>query len=284
MVNIEDMSFGYNGGLLFEGLNLKLEKGSIYGLLGLNGAGKTSLLKLISGLLFPKSGRIRVMGENPSRRPPGLLSQIIVLPEELNTPSISEREFTASRSAFYPKFDHTQFERFLQEFDIPRNRKLNKLSFGQKKKFLLSFGLASGSELLVLDEPTNGLDIPSKVLFRSLVAEALTEERIFIISTHQVRDVDPLIDSITILHEGKVLFEESMADVQKQLHMTQTHSPPAENADGLIYSQAVVGGYWAVWSGADEDGSPVDLEILFNTVIARPDIVGKLLSREGEAV
>jgi ABC-2 type transport system ATP-binding protein len=282
------MSFGYNSSNLFSGLNLEMEQGNIYGLLGLNGAGKTTLMKLLTGLLFPKTGEIRVMGEDPSRRTPGLLSRIFVLPEELNTPSISEKEFLLSYTPFYPGYDRAQFERYLGEFDVPRNKKLNKLSLGQKKKFMLSFGLACGSELLILDEPTNGLDIPSKGLFRRLVAEALTEERIFIISTHQVRDVESLIDPITILHEGKVLFEHSMAEVNERLHMTRTSTPPAADAEGLIYSEAAVGGYWAVWKGADVNGGPIDLEILFNTVISRPEVYAGLFrsgdSEEGAAV
>ena len=221
------------------------------------------------------------MGEDPSRRAPGLLSRIFVLPEELNTPSISEKEFLLSYTPFYPGYDRLQFDRYLGEFDVPRNKKLNKLSLGQKKKFILSFGLACGSELLVLDEPTNGLDIPSKGLFRRLVAEALTEDRIFIISTHQVRDVESLIDPITILHEGRVLFEHDMAQVNDKLHMTRTSTPPAADAEGLIYSEAAVGGYWAVWKGPDMNGGPIDLEILFNTVISRPEVYAELFKSEG---
>lgn len=281
MVTVKDMSFGYNGGNLFDGLNLQMEKGNIYGLLGLNGAGKTTLLKLLTGLLFPGDGEIRVMGENPSHRSPGLLSRIFVLPEELNVPSISEKEFLLSQVPFFPGYNQDQFERYLGDFDVPRNKKLSKLSYGQKKKFLLSFGLACGSELLVLDEPTNGLDIPSKGLFRRLVAEALTDDRIFVISTHQVRDVDSLIDPITILHEGRVLFEHGMAQVHDRLHMTRSTTPPSAEAEGLIYSEAAVGGYWAVWKGPDLNGGPIDLEILFNTVISRPDIYTEVFSAEG---
>lgn len=284
MITVKDMSFGYNGGDLFSGLNLEMEKGNIYGLLGLNGAGKTSLMKLMTGLLFPREGEIRVMGEIPSRRTPELLSRIFVLPEELNTPSVSEKEFLLSHTPFYPDYNHSQFERYLGEFDVPRNKRLNKLSYGQKKKFLLSFGLACGSELLVLDEPTNGLDIPAKGLFRRLVAEALTEERIFIISTHQVRDVDSLIDPITILHEGKVLFEHDMAQVNERIHMTRSTTPPAADAEGLIYSEAAVGGYWAVWKGPDINGGPLDLEILFNTVISRPEVYTEVFKTEGAAL
>ncbi len=180
------MAFGYNGANVFEDLNLEMTRGNIYGLLGLNGAGKTTLMKLMTGLLFPRTGTVSVLGDNPARRYPDVLSRIFMLPEELHLPGISVKEYLISRSPFFPAFDNERFKRYMGEFDIPQDKKLSKLSYGQQKKFLLSFGLACGSELLVLDEPTNGLDIPSKGMFRRLVAEALSDERVFIISTHQV--------------------------------------------------------------------------------------------------
>ncbi len=280
MVEIDNMSFGYNGELLFNDLSLRLEKGNIYGLLGLNGVGKTSLLKLISGLIFPKEGRIDVMGEEPRLRRPGWLSRVSVLLEEFNAPNISLQGYVSSRSPFYPSFDREQLERFLREFDISGNPILSKLSYGQRKKFLIAFGLASGCELLIMDEPTNGLDIPSKEIFRSLVAESLTEDRVFVISTHQIRDVNALIDPLIILHNGQILFAHFMAKIMEHIHMTRTTSPPPSDAEGLIYSQAAVGGYWAVWSGAGGNNSPVDLEILFNAVISKSQILAKELSYE----
>lgn len=284
MITVKDLSFGYKRGQLFNGLNLEMQRGNIYGLLGLNGAGKTTFLKLLCGLLFPQSGEVRVFGENPSRRIPKELSRIFVLPEELNVPSISEQEYMISRTPFYPYFNHSAFERNLREFNIPRNKKLSKLSYGQKKKFFLSFGLASGSELLILDEPSNGLDIPSKGIFRRMVAESLSEDRIFVISTHQVRDIDSLIDPLIILHEGKVLFEHSIEEIHAHIHMTHTNSPPMSDAPGLLYNEAVVGGYWSVWSGEDISGGSIDLEVLFNTFITKPDIYDKIFATQGATV
>ena len=283
MISLAGMTFGYNESILFDELSLDMHKGNIYGLLGLNGAGKTTLMKLLSGLLFPKSGDVTVLGEIPSRRYPDFLSRIFFLSEEIYTPAMSEQEFVVSHSAFYPRFDNERFERYLQEFDLPRGKKLHKLSYGQKKKFLLSFGMACGCELLILDEPTNGLDIPSKGLFRRLVAEAIDDERLFIISTHQVRDVDSLIDPVTILHEGKVIFNHGLSEVFDSIHMTRTSSPPKSDAEGLLYTEAAVGGYWSVWKGPDKNGGPIDLEILFNTVISRPEVYESVFSAQGGA-
>ena len=199
------------------------------------------------------------MGEEPRLRRPNWLSRVYVLFEEFSAPNISLRGYVSSRIPFYPSFNSDQFERFLREFDIPGNPTLSKLSYGQKKKILISFGLASGCALLIMDEPTNGLDIPSKEIFRSLVAESLTEDRVFVLSTHQIRDVNALIDPLIILHNGQILFTHFMAEIMEHIHMTRSTSPPPENAEGLIYSQASVGGYWAVWAGAGDENSPCRL-------------------------
>ena len=281
MIEVKNLSFGYDEDELFHNMDMTLEPGNIYGLLGLNGAGKSTLLKLMTGLLFPESGTLASLGSDPAKREPGFLAKVFFLPEELNMPGITDREFEKVVAPLYPNFAHDQFERYLREFDIPRNRKLTELSFGQKKKFLLSFGLACGSELLVLDEPTNGLDIPSKGLFRRLVAEALSENQIFVISTHQVRDVESLIDRIVILHEGKVLFNHTMALVASRIRISHSATRPDAAADGLLYSEPAVGGFWTGWLDENASDGLLDLEILFNTVISRPEFFTSLIKTEG---
>ena len=281
MISIKDLSFGYDRDRLFHQMDLVLEPGNIYGLLGINGAGKSTLLKLMIGLLFPDSGEVESFGYEPGRRDPAFLEKVSFLSEEMNIENITDSRFEYFFIPFYPNFSYDRYERYLREFDIPRNRKLNKLSHGQKKKYLLSFALATGSELLVLDEPTNGLDIPSKGLFRRLVAESLDENQIFVISTHQVRDVESLIDRIVVLHQGKVLLNQSMEALSSQIRMTHTPTRPDPNSRGLLYSEAGVGGHWAVWWEEQGGDGHLDLEILFNTVIARPDIY-QSLSLQGE--
>jgi ABC-2 type transport system ATP-binding protein len=282
MIKIKHLSFGYGSEQLFRRMDLTLEAGRIYGLLGLNGAGKSTLLKLMTGLLFADRGIIDTLGYAPARREPGMLARIFMLPEELNVPGITGEQYVQVLSPFYPAFDHSQLQRCLEQFEIPSKKRLTALSHGQKKKFLLAFGLATNSELLVLDEPTNGLDIPSKGLFRRLVAEALNEDRVIVISTHQVRDVESLIDSIVVLHEGKVLFSRSMFEVTSTIRMEQSVSPAAADAEGLVYTEPAVGGYWNVWSGGDEDGH-IDLEVLFNASIADPVVLRAAFSNRGVA-
>ena len=276
MIDINQLVFDYGKENLFTNINLNLFPNNVYGLLGLNGAGKSTLLKLLTGLLFPTQGQITALGFDPARREPDFLNRVFMLPEEMNLPSVSDREYLWVHSRFYPNFDYQRFEHYMAEFGVPAGRKLHRLSHGQKKKFLLSFGLACGSSLLLLDEPTNGLDIPSKTQFRRLVADALSEDRTFVISTHQVRDVESLIDPIVVLHEGEVLFNHSMAEISAHIRMEHTPMRPAQDSEDLLYCEPALGGFWSVWRDGSAENGHVDLEILFNTVISRPELYASL--------
>jgi ABC-2 type transport system ATP-binding protein len=279
MVTIQGLTFGYGRGALFDELGLQLQPGNIYGLLGVNGAGKSTLLKLIAGLLFAQNGTVRTLGRDPAPRPPSLLVDLFVLAEDAQAPSMRARDYVGSRAPFYPRFDHTLFERYLRELELPDPGNLAALSHGQQKKFLLAFGLASQAKLMLLDEPTNGLDIPSKSSLRRVIAEAVSPERLFVISTHQVRDLGTLMDPIVILHQGRVLLNRTVAEIGRELHMTQQSSPPASDAPGLLFSEPAVGGFWSVWRGGGD--GPLDLEVLFNAVVAKPALAHSLFAATG---
>jgi ABC-2 type transport system ATP-binding protein len=284
-IEIRNLSFGYTKERLFSNLDLALQGGNIYGLLGKNGAGKTSLLKLICGLRFPDSGECRVLGLEPRQRSADLLEDIYFLPEEFFIPPISGELYRQIYAPFYPRFSLEAFQEYQREFDLPINKRLSELSYGQKKKFLLSFGLASGCRLVLLDEPTNGLDIPSKSQFRKLLARAGEEGRIILISTHQVRDMENLIDPVIILDEGKIIFQKPMYEVIRFLQVGIETEQPA--GDEVLYSEKTLGGYVVVRRNTSGEETQLDLETLFNTVITNRDRIDELLSphhAEGEGV
>ena len=271
MVTIDGLSFGYGPRALFDRLELALQPGNIYGLLGVNGAGKSTLLKLVSGLLFPSVGTVRALGHDPAARRPSFLVDVFVLPEDAQAPNMLARDYLRARAPFYPRFEHALFERYLRELELPDGGNLATLSHGQQKKFLLAFGLATHAKLVLLDEPTNGLDIPSKAVLRRVIAEAVSPDRVFVISTHQVRDLGALMDPIVILHQGRVLLKSTLGEIAARLHMTQQPSPPAADTPNLLFSEPTVGGFWSVWDGGGD--GPLDLEVLFNAVVAKPDLV-----------
>ena len=266
MIDIKNVDFSYSRNTkLLLGLSLKLETGRIHGLLGKNGEGKSTLLKLISGLVFPIHGDIAVMGFNPQKRIPEMLQDIFFLPEELPQLPLSIKNYEEVYAPFYPNFSAEQFNRYLKEFDIDdKKAMLNKLSHGQKKKVFVSFGLATNTKLLLMDEPTNGLDIPSKGQFRRMVASAVDETRCLIISTHQVRDLDSLIDSIMIMEGHEIVFNEPNENITKKLLFKVAEHNDTDAS--VIYSEDSLRGLYQVRENTTGEESKLDIELLFNAV------------------
>lgn len=269
MITISNLDFAYKKTKLFTNLNLQMEAGNIYGLLGKNGAGKTSLLKIISGLLFPNMGTVTAGGFTPRLRNPEFLQDIFFLPEEYYLPGLKAAAYKNTYAPFYPAFDERKFMELLGEFQLPMDQKLNSFSYGQKKKFLISFGIACNSRIFLLDEPTNGLDIPSKTQFRRIIASAGTENRLIIISTHQVRDMENLIDPIIIIDEGRVIFNESIERVTDKLTVKKLSDEPGQN--DVLYSEKEIDGYKVLMANQNNDQTEIELETLFNTVVTNPE-------------
>jgi len=279
MIKINQLFFEYSKGQnLFEKLDLEIPSGNVYGLLGKNGAGKTTLLKLIAGLLFARRGTCEVMDYKPEFRRPEMLRELYFIPEEFYLPPIRITDYINSHAPFYPRFDLTRLKDYLTGFQLPEISRLSNLSYGQKKKFLLAFGLATDCKLLILDEPTNGLDIPTKSQFRKLLAGSLSADRTFLISTHQVRDMENLIDPIIILEEGSIIFNASMDTVSRRLAVTLQSEIPDES--NVLYYEKVLGGYAVMKENAAEAETKIDLELLFNAVINNRAKIGEIFGRE----
>jgi ABC-2 type transport system ATP-binding protein len=257
-------------------MDLELKQGHIYGLLGKNGAGKSTLLKNIAGLVYPVSGRVDVLGHNPNRREPSLLKEISFIPEEFYLPAVKSEQFLKANAGFYPKFNREYFDHLIDEFDIPIEQKLANMSYGQKKKYIISFGLASNTKVIIMDEPTNGLDIPSKVQFRKIMASAITEDRCVIISTHQVRDLDNLIDAVILLDDHKVALNAPMHLITDRLCFKKVRELPIDT----LYAEESVGGFNAILPNLEAEDSKLDLELLFNAVLQGKEKITNLIKHD----
>jgi len=275
MISIQNMGFSYKRKPVFKNLNLQLHEGFIYGLLGKNGSGKSTLLRNIVGLLYPDTGSIAVNGHNPMDRKPAFLSEIFMVPEVFSLPDISIKNYIATHSPFYPDFDAAALNNYLSEFEIPDHASLKKMSYGQQKKFLISFGLAARTHLLVLDEPTNGLDIISKSQFRKIMAAALTEQSCVIISTHQVKDLENLIDRITIIEDGSILFDQSISEIGRRLAFRAATNE--EDIQTALYSEPALRGTAIVTRNLDPDEeSRIDMELLYKTILRNPQATAEV--------
>jgi len=267
MIEVKNVDFAYKKGrLLFEDLDMQFKEGSIYGLLGKNGSGKTTLLKLLTGLRYPLKGEIMINNEKSFGRSPDYLSMLFLIPEEFDFPAIKISSFVKIYSPFYSGFQKSQFNFYLNEFNVPIDSLITTLSLGQKKKFLLAFGLACNTEVLLMDEPTNGLDIPSKAQFRKIIAGLSDDNRIFIISTHQIKDIEEIIDHITIIDDGKMPFSADINEIIDKIAFVDS-STTSPNEEDILFEQKYFGGRKMVVKNTGNNFTQVDLELLFNAVI-----------------
>lgn len=275
MLKVEEMAFSYRRNeYLLNKLSFEITPGGVYGLLGKNGSGKSTLLYLMTGLMFPQIGNITINGEPVRKRTPRLLQDIYLLPEEFDLPEVSIEMYVKNNASFYPRFNHEEFDNYLSIFELPQVKKLSQYSMGQKKKFIVSFALASNTRLLFMDEPTNGMDIPSKSQFRKAIALGMSDERSIIISTHQVRDLESMIDRVLILHNNTMALNESVSRIADKLEFIKTTSK--DDLQGCVYSTFTPDGFVGVRPNVDGVDSQVDLEVLFNSIISNPQVFDKL--------
>ena len=276
MIKIDKLQFSYGSTPVLENISMKLEPGRIYGLLGENGVGKTTLLTLLAGLKKTQSGSIDADGRNPFDRRPDLLADQYYLPDEVAPVNDPAAGWAAASGKFWPNYDNAKFLAIMEEFENDPSKKMNKMSNGQLKKTYVSFALACGTRYLYMDEPTNGMDIPSKAQFRSAILKYTAEDSTIVISTHQVRDLENVIDPIIILDRRDVLLDASLEEIARKLYFdygTELHPDS-------LYTEQLPGGFIQVRQNADGRESKVNIEALFNAVHKNKELVKAIFSHE----
>lgn len=269
MIQIDHLDFGYPGSKhqVFGDFSLTLHESNIYGLFGKNGTGKSTLLYLLCGLLRAKRGTILVDGKAAGKRQPDMLRDIFLIPEEFELPNVKLSTYVDINRGFYPLFSQQVLDSCLRDFELPISLRLGELSMGQKKKVYMSFALATGTRLLLMDEPTNGLDIPSKSLFRKVVAKNMTDDRTLIISTHQVHDVESLIDHVVVINQSQLLLDASVNDICDRY--TFGYRPASAMDDSVLYAEPTLQGNAVVARRSEGDPeTPLNLELLFNALVS----------------
>ena len=275
MITIKDLGFAYRETSVLKNINMTLEEGHIYGLLGENGVGKTTLLTLLCGLKKPQMGTIDTDGHDPYRREPSLLSDQYYLSDEMAPVNMKAIEYACNYGKFWERFDLNRFVEIMEIFENNPLQKMNKMSFGQLKKTYIAFALACNTKYLLMDEPTNGLDIPSKAQFRKAVMKYTREDSIILISTHQVRDLENIIDPIIILDKQDVLLNATIEEITGKLYFDYT----SEKADDALYSEMTPGGNIQVKLNQTGEESKVNIEALFNTVHQHKELIKGIFNK-----
>ena len=276
MITVENLSFLYRKSkrAVLHDFSLSLEKGQVYGLLGKNGAGKSTLLYLMSGLLTPKSGKVVYHDVDVRRRLPITLQDMFLVPEEFDLPPVSLISYIELNSPFYPRFSKEDMGKYLHYFEMDINIDLGALSMGQKKKVFMSFALATNTSLLLMDEPTNGLDIPGKSQFRKFIASGMTDDKTILISTHQVRDIDKVLDHVLIMDNSRVLLNESTMSICDKLFFTESEN--RELLQSSLFSTPSIQGNFLLLPNESGEDSEINLELLFNATLAVPERISAL--------
>ena len=279
MIEVENLSFSYGRrkSKVLEDFSMKLDKGSVYGLLGKNGTGKSTLLYLMAGLLRPQTGNVLYKGVDVKKRYPDTLQDMFLVPEEFALPNVSLKQYVKLNAPFYPNFSDELLNVCLRDFDMNVDIHLGELSMGQKKKAFMCFALATNTSLLMMDEPTNGLDIPSKSQFRKVIASGMSDDKAVIISTHQVRDIDSLLDHVLIMDGSKLLLNESVSTICEKLYFAEQGMN--EPTEGALYVQPSVQGNSVILPNEYGEDSKMNLEVLFNAMLAERERMQQMFNR-----
>ena len=275
MIEINDLGFSYGQNPVLKNISMKLNEGRIYGLLGEHGVGKTTLLTLLCGLKKPQTGSIDIDGYNPYDRKPSFLADQYYLSDEVAAVNMKAIDYARNYGKFWEKFDMGKFLEIMKVFENDPEQKMNKMSCGQLKKTWISFALACNTRYIFMDEPTNGLDIPSKAQFRKAVTKYTSEDSTLVISTHQVRDLENIIDPIIILDRQDVLLNATVEEISEKLYFDYSN----EKIEGALYSEMTPGGCVQVLINTGSEESKVNIEALFNTVHLHKELVKGMFAK-----
>ncbi len=275
MITIKKLGFSYGDLVVLKDISMNLEEGRIYGLLGENGVGKTTLLTLLAGLKKVEDGTLEIDGQKPFDRKPSFLSKIFYLPDEVPTLRRKAIDFAVDHGQYWTNFSVDKFMEIMKVFDTDQDQRMDQMSYGQLKKTMISFALACNTKYLFMDEPTNGLDIPSKAQFRKAVSKYTSDNSTLLISTHQARDLEAIIDPIIILDHRDVLLNASLDEIAQKLYFDYT----SEADSDALYQEMVPGGNIQVLVNKTGAESKVNIEALFNAVLLHKNEIKEMFNK-----
>ena len=272
MINIENLSFCYkkkpynhDNKDVFD-LNIKNTQigPGIHLLLGENGAGKTTLLHIIAGLLFAQKGICKIDGNDVSLRQPSEMNKIFFMPEDITFPTKSINDFAKIHSPFYPTFSEELFRQNLETFHLTGDEELSSLSLGIRKKANIAYVMALGTDIILLDEPTNCLDINAKKELLKIMVSSIRDDQTVIISTHTVWDLKNLFESVMVLNHGKLILSMSNEElISKISFMTgNTLNPDA------LYSEHNINGHQWIEKNVDGIETEINFTLLYSALMS----------------
>lgn len=265
MIQIRNLTYRYhNGFTALSDINCTMQ-GGIHLLLGENGAGKTTFLHIIAGLRTPTQGSCLVYGEPSCLRLPSTLSKLFIYTDNMMLPCKNIMEYTKSHARFYPSFSMDILQECLKEFGMTGHEPLSSLSFGNRRKAQMAYVIALNTDILLLDEPANGLDITAKQSLRRLLARFIGPERCVIISTHTVSDLESLFDTLTVIHKGQLVTSMPVWKITERLAFLTDIMPPQD----YLYCEQEQGLFRYITSQLQSDNpTGINYQLLYNALLS----------------
>ena len=281
VLSIRHLSKSFGSRRILTDINLDVTPGEIFGFLGPNGSGKTTTIKLMLGLLRMEQGEIRICGRNivtDFEEAVKSVGGIIENPEMYKY--LTGRQNLEQYARMYGNIPKERFDEVIRLVGLQTriDDKISKYSLGMRQRLGLAQAILHRPALLVLDEPTNGLDIPSKSQFRKVLASGMSEEKSVVISTHQVRDIDRLLDHVIVIDGSQVLLDESVVRITDKLFFAeQGMSDPTDDA---LYVQPSVHGNSVILPNHYGEESPLNLELLFNALLTEREKIQAIFNEK----
>lgn len=252
VIELRDVTRRFGTTVALDRVSLAVPCGTVFGLVGANGAGKTTLIRHVLGLLRAQAGSVRVFGRDPVADPPGVLARIGYLSEENDLPAwMRVAELLRYCRAFYPRWDDAYAEALRQTFELPPDARVGNLSKGQRARVGLLCALAYRPELLVLDEPSSGLDpLVRRDILGAIIRTIAEEGRTVLFSSHLLDEVERVSDHVALIHQGRMIFSAELGDL-KETHrcLTLRFAEPRAKPPALAGVLA--------WQGAGQEWSVV---------------------------
>ncbi|SEO41796.1 ABC-2 type transport system ATP-binding protein [Amphibacillus marinus] len=231
-IEIKDLSLQLGKSNILKEINLSLQPGKVYGLLGRNGAGKTSFLSLLASFRLPTSGTISIDGEMPFENPRIMSEVSFSYPTDLSEESYTAADYFTDARRFRPNFDLDCAHALAKRFGFPLNKALSKLSNGQQSAFIATLGLANRTKIAIFDEVYVNMDAPTrKIFYQELIEEQARYPRLMILSTHLVSEMEYLLDHVLILDQGKLLVDQ---DYESIINLGVTVTGPVEEVNQFV--------------------------------------------------
>ena len=254
MIKINNLFFNYGSAdFLFKNINLNFEKGNIYGIVGENGSGKTTLLNILSGLIVNYKGEVEIDSVSSKKRNESYLKNFFYIPENMFDFDMRIRDFVTLGKS-YQNFDENKFKKIISKTDIKMSDKFSKLSKGWKKRVYIYFGLSINTDILLLDEVSEGIDIVAQKELIKYLLEYFDDNKIIILSSHHIEEFDRIIDSFIVVKDGGIVLNEKKDNIQSNYGIVEEEYKESIKESDIIKSDDFMGKkYYIIKNRGDYD-------------------------------